>query len=356
MTTDKPWRAPIVRTPEEEAEMPLTLDDKAWMEDLVLMYKGKPTNLLLAKRSSDEIKSKIIELYKPYVEMMVKTKFYTHKDPSNPFSHDNMVLAGLMGLSNAVDKYNPNHVSGGSFFTYCVKFIEGRMRHYLRNNADDKKIIKDKQVLANVRKVQAQAEAKGWDKAATNAALAELLDIRIYNLPEKIKELTRIAGYNTSLRFEDPRLGGDDASPGTLGDTIEDPQNYERIIETIAAAQQVEAALAQLPEDQQMLIRRTQLQDPPASTKDIARELNISHPRFGVLVTRAMKNLEKALKGEDFPDKVEQDSFFADDFEPPVTFKKPPQNVIITPETFAQKEVARREAEEAEEKRWFGEL
>ena len=140
---------------------------------------------------------------------------------SSKVGTDDLVQAGLLGLTKALDRYDPAH--GASFTGYAVPTMLGEMRRHLRDHAWAVRVPRalQEEAMRVTRAIQVLEPKLG--RSPTPQELADHLDVDVEVVLEAI-----IAGraYHSSS-FEQP--AGGEADGLTLGDTVgEDDAELER--------------------------------------------------------------------------------------------------------------------------------
>ena len=127
-------------------------------------------------------------------------------------SRDDLVQAGLLGLTKALDRFDPAH--GASFTGYAVPTMLGEMRRHLRDHAWAVRVPRalQEEAMRVTRAIQTLEPRLG--RSPTPQELAEHLELDLESVLEAI-----VAGraYHSSS-LEQPATSGADEL--TLGDTV----------------------------------------------------------------------------------------------------------------------------------------
>ncbi|MEB3245826.1 MAG: sigma-70 family RNA polymerase sigma factor [Vampirovibrionales bacterium] len=95
---------------------------EATLDALVLEY----LSLKRADAKRNKLRHQVVQLCLPYVKRLAKSLARRADDPV-----EDLIQVGTIGLLKALDKFNP--LAGTRFKTYATYFINGEIRHYLRD-------------------------------------------------------------------------------------------------------------------------------------------------------------------------------------------------------------------------------
>lgn len=197
---------------------------------------------------------------------------------------DDLVQAGMMGLLDAVNRYEDNH--GAQFVTYATQRIRGAMLDELRS-AD----WLPRGIRKNMRDVEAaiQALEQELGRAPTEGEVAKQLKLPLAEYHELLGECS---GHQL-VYYEDfsEDAGGDNFLDRHTQSNSEDPlqallsDNFrESLIESISA----------LPEREQLLMSLYYEQE--LNLKEIGAILNVSESRVCQLHSQAVARLRTHMK------------------------------------------------------------
>lgn len=134
-------------------------------------------------------------------------------------SYDDLEQIGFMGLIMAIERYVPR---GNTFSTFAVPYIDGNIRHYLRDKRDIIKLPRGlTDLYRNGQKNKVSLEKK-LEREVNNLEIAESLNISISEWYKALKIQEDRAVFSLDLQI--PQLEGSIS----LGDTL--PYDTDQVV------------------------------------------------------------------------------------------------------------------------------
>lgn len=201
---------------------------------------------------------------------------------------EDLISVGMLGLINAVDRFDPSR--GTRFATFAVPTIKGEIRRHFRDRGWGMRVPRRIQELVHRIKVTADRLTQEKGHSPTYAELAAALNVT----EEQIVEAVEASSQYDLLSI--------DSLPATSdnGDTELSTQEREGLldpaIESIGDRQSIEEALKHLPGREEVIIRLRYYHD--MSQTEIARRLGISQMHVSRLQHRALQRLKALLTEE----------------------------------------------------------
>jgi RNA polymerase sigma-B factor len=201
---------------------------------------------------------------------------------------EDLTQVGMIGLMNAVDRFDPNR--GIRFATYATPTIVGEIRRYFRDRGWAVKVPRRLQELNLAANRAVEALTQELDRAPTVREVAERLGVDESEAMEAM-ELANLY----ELPSLDDGLGQDpDDSRGVLGDYVGRPdEELERFEYRARMAQ----ALQTLPERERAIIQMRFFDN--LSQTEVARRLSISQMHVSRLQQRALAKLREWVRKQD---------------------------------------------------------
>lgn len=201
---------------------------------------------------------------------------------------NDLVSSGIMGLLDALEKYNP---SKGMIHKYLPLRIKGAMLDELR-----KMSWLPRGLLAKTREVdKAYAALCGeLKRAPTEEELADYMQIS----PREMSMLLTHVNSRSLVHLEE-FLFSDDGNSPTVEEYIRDKNEWANPEENLLKKERLaflEEAIGKLPEREQLILQlyyRDEL-----TLKEIGQVLDISESRVSQIHSRIMLKLRHQLKGE----------------------------------------------------------
>jgi RNA polymerase sigma factor for flagellar operon FliA len=199
---------------------------------------------------------------------------------------DDLVQAGMMGLLDAINRYEDNH--GAQFETYAVLRIRGAMLDELRNSD-----WMPRSTRQNMRKVEAAMEAlqQRLGRPASESEIAKSLKMPLADYQEMLSE----GGGHQLIYYEDFHdSDGEGGSDGFLDRYVVDDSDPLRSLLDTGFRQAVIDAIDNLPPREKMLMGLYYEEE--LNLKEIGAVMGVSESRVSQLHTQAVSRLRAALR------------------------------------------------------------
>jgi len=198
--------------------------------------------------------------------------------------YEDMVSQGLMGLIEAVDRYDSAY--GTQFSTYATVRVRGKILDYLRSLDWLSRTARHR-----ARSVQAAVMVfwEGNQRAPTDEELAQNLEMDVEKVQQALVDSSR-----TMLSL-DTYMESDGDSEASLYDLLPDDQQMDpsEMVDEQDLKTRLVSALQALPEREQYLLSLYYFEE--LTLKEIGVVLGISESRVCQLHARAMLNLKAIL-------------------------------------------------------------
>jgi len=197
---------------------------------------------------------------------------------------DDMIQAGMMGLLDAVNRYEDNH--GAQFETYAARRIQGAILDELRQN--DWLPRRCRKTMRDIEAAMSRLQQR-LGRTPTESELAKELNVKLSEYQEMLQESR---GYQ--LIYYDELEGSDDdhfldrhctASPGA--------EPLERLMDS-SLREALVAAIDGLPEREKMVMSLHYEQE--LNLKEIGEVLGVSESRVCQIHTQAVARLRAKLR------------------------------------------------------------
>jgi RNA polymerase sigma-B factor len=196
---------------------------------------------------------------------------------------EDLIQVGMIGLINAVDRFEPERRI--KFSTYATPTIIGEIKRYFRDRAWNLKVPRWLQEL-NLRVVKANEElAQQLGRAPNIQEIAAYLGCS----EEEALDATELGNAYETVSL-DSRLAVEGDAPLTLSDSI---GGDDLDIGQIESYDDLKAAVDQLENRERIIIYLRFFQD--LSQTEVARRLNISQMHVSRLQARALRRLREIL-------------------------------------------------------------
>ncbi|KFC69440.1 MULTISPECIES: RNA polymerase sigma factor FliA [unclassified Massilia] len=199
---------------------------------------------------------------------------------------DDLVQAGMMGLLDAINRYEDNH--GAQFETYAVLRIRGAMLDELRNSD-----WMPRSTRQNMRKVEAAMEAlqQRLGRPASESEIAKSLKMSLADYQEMLGD----GGGHQLLYYEDFHDQGEDGGSDSFLDryAVDDSDPLRSLLDT-GFRQAVIDAIDALPPREKMLMGLYYEEE--LNLKEIGAVMGVSESRVSQLHTQAVSRLRAALR------------------------------------------------------------
>jgi len=197
---------------------------------------------------------------------------------------DDLVQAGMMGLLDAINRYEDNH--GAQFETYAVLRIRGAMLDELRNSD-----WMPRSTRQNMRKVEAAMEAlnQRLGRPASESEIAKSLKMSLADYQDMLGD----SGGHQLVYYEDFH-DNEEGSDGFLDRYAVDDADPLRSLLDTGFRQAVIDAIDNLPPREKMLMGLYYEEE--LNLKEIGAVMGVSESRVSQLHTQAVSRLRAALK------------------------------------------------------------
>ena len=247
----------------------------------------------ICKLKSGKIRQAAREkLFNANLKLVLKRAHYYSIHAKAPFA--DLVQAGMEGLGNAIDRYNPIKFKT-RFSTYATSWIQLKIFHTL---SEFENMVYVPQSIALKSREYKKILAFEGGKELNNNSLMELLQTSEY-------VLRNIKAVNSSIISLDntPFVKNDSYSKSTLKDTILDPKHIsvsdcmvkEEVKETL------KVALDGLePIQREILVLRYLDDNEKNGLQKLGRKYNLTGERIRQIEYKALKKLRRRLKNKSF--------------------------------------------------------
>lgn len=229
-------------------------------------------------------RDQLIEQHLPLVRHIVG-RMMMHL-PSH-VSADDLFSAGVIGLIQAVDRYNADR--GANLKTYCTLRIRGAILDELRRQDwVPRSVHREARHLA-----EAQARlAQQLGREPSEDEIAEHLGMS----GEDFRELVDRVKPVSFLSLQEPVLGGDGTDPLFKEETLADPNATDAVRELLGDEdrQILRQQLALLPKQQMQVLSLYYIED--LRLKEIAQILGLTESRVSQIHTLAISRLRTAFE------------------------------------------------------------
>jgi RNA polymerase sigma-B factor len=233
------------------------------------------------RRTQDPaVRDQLVRLHENLVRFLA-AKFANRGEPL-----EDLIQVGMIGLINAVDRFEPER--GIKFSTYATPTIVGEIKRYFRDRSWNLKVPRWLQEL-NLQVVKANdLLAQNLGRAPSVAEIAEWVGC---TEEDALNAMELGNAYETvSL---DSRLAVEGDAPLTLNDSL---GHQDLDLQQIDSYDDLKAALTHLDNREKMIIYLRYFQD--QSQTEVAKRLNISQMHVSRLQHRALKKLKDILTEE----------------------------------------------------------
>ena len=207
--------------------------------------------------------------------------------PSIGTDYEDLAHQGLLGLIDAVDKYDPSYET--KFATYASVRVRGKILDYLRS-AD----WMPRSARKRVREIR-QATSQLWSelyREPTDAEIANHLDINVEEVRQGMQDSSKVI-ISLDTYFDHPDQREDDGYKVIKDENQPDPS--ELFMETDLKEELIHA-IKQLSEREQQVLSLYYYEE--LTFKEIGHVLQISESRVCQLHGRAVTNIKALLEHE----------------------------------------------------------
>jgi RNA polymerase sigma-B factor len=226
------------------------------------------------------IRSQLVSIHENLVRFLA-AKFANRGEPL-----EDLIQVGMIGLINAVDRFEPERAI--KFSTYATPTIVGEIKRYFRDRAWNLKVPRWLQEL-NLQVMKANdLLAQQLGRSPTIEEIAEYVGCR----EEEALDAMELGNAYETVSL-DSRLALEGDAPLTLNDSI-GVQDLD--LNQIDSYDDLKEAVAQLDNREKMIIYLRFFQD--LSQTEVARRLNISQMHVSRLQHKALRRLKEMLTEE----------------------------------------------------------
>lgn len=225
--------------------------------------------------NNSSIKNVIVKKYLSTVEKVARNYSQNYSE-----QYDDLVQVGCIGLISAIDRFDLNQKV--NFKTYAYHFIQGEMRHYLRDYASLVKLPRELQeIYPKVSRVRNTLQISTGNEP-TDEEIAKNLDLPV----EKVKQVLQMESNLSSLSL-DQQISESDNSSSFL-ENIEDVK-----YQSFQLAQEDKIILAEalnsIKDQSKQVLEYAFYQD--LSQTEIAKKLGISQMQVSRRIKGALKEV-----------------------------------------------------------------
>jgi len=234
------------------------------------------------RRTRDpEVKKKLMTLYIDFVRGIVKKMNLTYAGAL--LGEDDLVDIGMIGLSDAIDKFDPK--IGVKFETYAYTRIRGSIIDEIRRIDNLPRSVRNK--MEQIDKARLKVENKVGD-TANGALVADEagLTIEEYNHISTLGHISKNISFNLNI--------GENTELGELISS-EDKNPEENLIEN-EVRQAISDELKKLSERERLVVVLYYYEE--LTFREIAEILKLSESRVSQLHAEALNKIREALKSK----------------------------------------------------------
>jgi len=235
------------------------------------------------QRTRDEgVREQLIEAHANLVRYLAR-KFANRGEPL-----EDLIQVGMIGLINAVDRFDPDR--GIRFATYATPTILGEIRRYFRDRGWAMKVPRRLQELSLAANKAADGLTQELDRSPKISEIAARLEVT----EEEALEAMEL-GELYELPSLDRDLGDDsDDSGGVLADYV---GRTDAEVDQFERRAHLTQALSELPEREHNIIELRFFRN--LSQTEVARRLKISQMHVSRLQQKALRKLRQLLQEQD---------------------------------------------------------
>ena len=272
-----------LRVPEKESEQRAEQPEAAPASTAAERDAATPELFAEYQRTRDPaVREKLILAHTNLVRFLAR-KFANRGEPL-----EDLTQVGMIGLINAIDRFDPNRRI--RFATYATPTIVGEIRRYFRDRGWSMKVPRRLQELSLAATKAADELTQELERAPTMREIAERLGVSEDEALEAVE-----LGELYQLPSLDSALGEDsEESSGVLADYVgEVDQELERFERQSRLAE----AMRALPERERQIIELRFFRN--LSQTEVARRLRISQMHVSRLQHRALEKLRELVRNQE---------------------------------------------------------
>ena len=234
-------------------------------------------------------KQELIEAYTRLV-VSVASRFRNYGLPV-----EDLVQEGVIGLLQAAERFEPEREV--RFSTYATWWIRAAIQDYVLRNWS---IVRagttaaQKTLFFSLRRLRERIE-KQSGRPLDDAGRQEIADQLSIDVRHVEKMEARFSAGDRSLN----EPVGDDIESDLMSRLVDERPDPEQIVmgrrDGAGRSRWIEAALADLPEREQIIVRERRLTDEGATLEELGRRLGVSKERVRQLENRALSRLRTAI-------------------------------------------------------------
>jgi len=232
-----------------------------------------------ARTKDQRVRDQLIAMHQNLVRFLAG-KFANRGEPL-----EDLVQVGLIGLVNAVDRYDADR--GNKFSTYATPTIVGEIRRYFRDKAWSLKVPRRLQELNQAANKAVDNLAVKLGRSPTIPEIARAIGAT----EEETLEAIELGNAYDTVSLDSRMSSESDSAPMTLAEFVGGED------ETLVALQKygdLTAAIESLDEREKAIIVLRFFQD--MSQAEVAKKLNISQMHVSRLQHRALENLKRQME------------------------------------------------------------
>jgi RNA polymerase sigma-B factor len=240
-------------------------------EDLFCLY---------TKTRSPEVRDKLVIMHQNLV------RFLAGKFANRGEALEDLVQVGIIGLINAIDRFDPER--GTKFSTYATPTIVGEIRRHFRDKAWSLKVPRRLQEL----NLAANKAAERLGQQLGHPPSIQDIAREIGTTEEETLEAIELGNAYDTVSLDSKLAHDGDSAPLTLAEFVGELDPSLQNIETYGDLKQ---AMESLEPREKSIIYYRFFKD--MSQTEVARQLNISQMHVSRLQQKALKRLKDILSG-----------------------------------------------------------
>jgi len=197
---------------------------------------------------------------------------------------EDLVQVGLIGLINAIDRYDP--ARGTKFSTYATPTVVGEIRRHFRDRAWSLKVPRRLQELNILTNKSKEELRRKLGRTPTIEEIAEHLGVS----EEETLEAMELGNAYDTVSLDARTAGDGDSAQMTLAEFL---GGNDIALDSIEDYGDLEQAMGRLDPREWMIIYCRYFED--MSQTDVAKKLNISQMHVSRLQQKALRKLKQML-------------------------------------------------------------